>query len=222
MNSEIFSYYSYGSYSSGSSDDWIIYVIVGGLIWGLIWGLVTRAIMKGKGHDSTVGWFFCGFFLGLIGVIIAACQTNLNYINMNRNNYGGGYGSAPTPPSNYGSRSTVVCKSCGATNSSTSYHCQSCGAKLSPAISAQDTGKKGQWKCECGALNYPYETSCHRCGKQKPFMKTESTAKPAAAPTPKPAEKSITEQLEELKKLVDQGLITEADFEAKKKQILGL
>jgi cytochrome c-type biogenesis protein CcmH/NrfG len=33
---------------------------------------------------------------------------------------------------------------------------------------------------------------------------------------------SIKQQLEELKEMQDQGLITEADFEAKKKQLLGI
>jgi hypothetical protein len=46
------------------------------------------------------------------------------------------------------------------------------------------------------------------------------TSPTSAAPSP--AQKSITEQLEELKKLQDQGLITETDFDAKKKQILGI
>lgn len=215
--------YGYSSYSS-SNDDWIIYVIVGGLIWCLIWGFVTKAIMKGKGYENTGSWFICGFLLGIIGVIIAACQTNLNYVNYQ--NHSGNSGNTTQPPINAGSKSTTVCKSCGATNSSSSYHCQSCGAKLSKAVIAQTTGKEGQWRCKCGAMNYPYETSCHRCGEKKPFSsKSESkTASSTSSPVTSqvPAQKSITEQLEELKKLQEQGLITEADFEAKKKQILNI
>jgi hypothetical protein len=37
-----------------------------------------------------------------------------------------------------------------------------------------------------------------------------------------PAEKDITSQLEELAKLKDQGILTEEEFQAKKKQILDL
>lgn len=207
--------YGYSSYSSGG-DDWIPYVIIGYAIGCIIAGLITVAIMKGKGHENAGVWFWCGFFLGLIGIIIAACQTNLNYVNLqNRSNNSRNTGASD---SNYSSRSTIVCKSCGATNSSSSYHCQSCGAKLSKAVIAQTTGKEGQWRCKCGAQNYSYETSCHRCGEKKPF-KSASESKAAA---PVPVQKSITEQLEELKKLQDQGLISEADFEAKKKQILGI
>lgn len=223
--STVFYYdYGYSSYSS-SNDDWIIYVIVGGLIWCLIWGFVTKAIMKGKGYENTGLWFICGFLLGIIGVIIAACQTNLNYVNYQ--NHSGNSGNTTQPPINAGSKSTIVCKSCGATNSSSSYHCQSCGAKLSKAVIAQTTGKEGQWRCKCGAMNYPYETSCHRCGKSKSDctpIKRSPVSNPAVSQTPTaaPAQKSITEQLEELKKLQEQGLITETDFEAKKKQILNI
>ena len=53
----------------------------GYLLGCIISGAICVAIMNGKGHTDNTGWFFCGFFLGLIGIIIAACQTNLNYIN---------------------------------------------------------------------------------------------------------------------------------------------
>jgi Short C-terminal domain len=44
----------------------------------------------------------------------------------------------------------------------------------------------------------------------------------AAAPPPAPAQPDLTTQLAELAKLKEQGIITEEDFEAKKKQILGI
>lgn len=53
------------------------------------------------------------------------------------------------------------------------------------------------------------------------------TPEPAAteAPppqAPEPATPSLGAQLEQLAKLKEQGLITDADYEAKKKQILGI
>jgi hypothetical protein len=46
---------------------------------------------------------------------------------------------------------------------------------------------------------------------------------PAAAPAPAaPAEPSYAAELEQLARLRDQGVITADDFEAKKKQILGI
>ena len=47
------------------------------LIIGLICGAIATAIASGKGR-SAVGWFFAGFFIGLIGIIIIACLSNLN------------------------------------------------------------------------------------------------------------------------------------------------
>ena len=33
-------------------------------------GIVCMNIMKKKGYDSLAGWFCCGFFLGIFGLII--------------------------------------------------------------------------------------------------------------------------------------------------------
>lgn len=46
------------------------------LVIMLICGLIARAIVKSKGFEKTAAWFFCGFFLGFIGVIIAAVQQD--------------------------------------------------------------------------------------------------------------------------------------------------
>ena len=51
-------------------------VLVFQLVIGLVLGFVAAAIASNKGR-SGVGWFFGGFFLGLIGVIIVACLSNL-------------------------------------------------------------------------------------------------------------------------------------------------
>ncbi len=192
------------SESNAATIFWVSYII--GCV---ISGIICAAIMSSKGHDGTSGWFFLGFLLGIIGIIIAACQPNLYYINSLRNSQ---HSTSSSPLNN--NQNTWVCK-CGTRNNSDSLFCNKCG-KQNP--NANRATNDGSWKCACGAMNYSYETSCHRCGKTK----AESISNSAASPAPKPAEKSVTEQLEELKKLVDQGLITEADFEAKKKQILGL
>ena len=42
----------------------------------LIFGLIAAAIASRKGR-SVVGWFFGGFFLGVIGIVIVACLRNL-------------------------------------------------------------------------------------------------------------------------------------------------
>ena len=50
----------------------------------------------------------------------------------------------------------------------------------------------------------------------------EPEAAPAAAPPPAPAADDYTAELEKLAKLKDEGVITPEDFEAKKKQLLGI
>jgi hypothetical protein len=46
---------------------WIILVLI---------GIISAAIAASKGR-SVVGWFLVGFLLGLIGLIIICCQSNL-------------------------------------------------------------------------------------------------------------------------------------------------
>ena len=46
------------------------------LIIGLICGVVTALIAHSKGR-SPIGWFFVGFFAGLIGLIISLCVSDL-------------------------------------------------------------------------------------------------------------------------------------------------
>ena len=50
--------------------------IIFNLLIGLVMGAIAASIANSKGR-STVGWFFGGFFLGLIGIIIVACLSNL-------------------------------------------------------------------------------------------------------------------------------------------------
>jgi hypothetical protein len=46
-------------------------------IGALICGLITSWIANSKGRTA-IGWFFIGFFFGLIGLIICLCMSNLN------------------------------------------------------------------------------------------------------------------------------------------------
>ena len=42
------------------------------LACGVVWGLVINKIIQNKGYSEN--WFWWGFFLGLIGLIVVACQ----------------------------------------------------------------------------------------------------------------------------------------------------
>jgi hypothetical protein len=68
-----------------------------------------------------------------------------------------------------------------------------------------------------------------RMGVRQDFQPAEGEEAPPeeappaqAAPAPAPAAGDYTEELEKLAKLKDEGVITAEEFEAKKKQLLGL
>lgn len=79
-------------------------------------------------------------------------------------------------------------------------------------IRQRDTLQSGGWKCTCGRLNAAYVTSC-TCGKTK--IQSEIELESASAD-------AQAEKLRNYKELLDSGIITQEDFDAKKKQILGL
>ena len=67
--------FAYNIYEEAQSVFWktlLIYALIYA-VFGLICGIACRAIMRNKGYES-FGWFWCGFFLGAIGLIVAACQ----------------------------------------------------------------------------------------------------------------------------------------------------
>lgn len=67
---------------------------------------------------------------------------------------------------------------------------------------------------------------CPKCGNSKLIRLTEEEAKAEIekqnAPTPVVAEASAADELKKFKELLDMGVITQEEFDAKKKQLLGL
>jgi Short C-terminal domain len=61
-----------------------------------------------------------------------------------------------------------------------------------------------------------------RMGMRQDFGRGDPPAAEAPAAAAPPAEPDYTAELEELSTLRDDGVITDADFEAKKKQLLGI
>ncbi|MCP4379160.1 MAG: DUF4339 domain-containing protein [bacterium] len=57
------------------------------LIIGVIAGIIAACIANAKGR-SVVGWFFGGFFLGIIGIVIVSCISNRKD-EMRRNQHAG-------------------------------------------------------------------------------------------------------------------------------------
>ncbi len=79
----------------------------------------------------------------------------------------------------------------------------------------------GGWRCACGKANAAYVSSCV-CGRNKhgelpvqpaPVVRNDSAEEP---------EIRNAQAIREYKKLLDDGIITAEEFEAKKKQLLGI
>ncbi len=76
----------------------------------------------------------------------------------------------------------------------------------------KETIPEGFWKCpNCGKLYSQYTKSCN-CG----YQRVDSSEKKESQ------ENDVMESLKKYKQLLDDGIITEEDFNAKKKQILGI
>jgi hypothetical protein len=69
--------------------------------------------------------------------------------------------------------------------------------------------KKGGWECKCGRINASYTGTC-ACGRKKNELE-----KPAAK-----ADKF--EEMKRYKELLDLGIVTEEEYEKKKKELLGI
>ena len=90
------------------------------------------------------------------------------------------------------------------------------------------TQKNDSWVCNCGARNGNMYTTCYKCGKNR-YEKHEAEKAPSVqkelttvtSPAQSSAEDAAT-QIKDYKKLLDDGLITEEEFNAKKKQIINI
>ena len=94
--------------------------------------------------------------------------------------------------------------------------------------SADDLYKKqllneGGWKCTCGKVQASYVSSCS-CGKSKQEVLFPKTSKKQDEPKPSAIANEISNAaaIREYKELMDAGIITPEEFDAKKKQLLGL
>ena len=128
--------------------------IVGFLIIGIIsavlsvvLGFVCMNIMKKKGYDTLAGWFCCGFFLGIIGLVICLCIEDKTkqippspfdqYVNppfQNQSPYPNQSAYPNQPPMQnqpFPDHQTArQCPHCGMTNPIGARFCNACGEKL--------------------------------------------------------------------------------------------
>ena len=135
----------------------VVGLIIGVAIAATVWGFVIRYIMKTKGYQNLGAWFCCGFFLGIIGLVIAITRPDLkNQPFQNGNPYGNPYGQPMQPPypnqpyqngqpmqppyppnAPYGmpnqpmpNQQGVRCQTCGMMNPPGAVFCSGCGNKM--------------------------------------------------------------------------------------------
>lgn len=227
---------------------YVIFYLIAALVESCVFGAITLAINEKKGYE---GGFWWGFFLGVIGIIVVACRESsytVGYIPSNDSIYvAKKVAEAPidkdAPVPDGGWRCI-----CGRAHQPYESSC-ACGLSKRAALDgtaaltrdvlpAPPPPEPQDWTCTCGREHLSYETSCI-CGKTKHEVLTADIVLPEPDPTlipeapmepdpipeaqPEPVDDDQTIQaLRKYKTLLDEGVITQEDFEAKKKQLLGL
>lgn len=176
--------------------------IITTLIFAVVFGVTTNAIIRNKGYSEN--WFWWGFCFGIFAVIVACTKPQCTY---------------------------------SATQSNGFYNHQNSGNREiesfyrgSDEIRTRDTLKAGGWTCTCGRVNAAYVSSC-TCGRdktdviyKKAVQKIDEPAKTEKVEKNPPVvkEQDAVASLREYKSLLDEGIITQEEFDAKKKQLLGV
>lgn len=184
--------------------DYVIGYAIGLVIYGLVFGFATKVVIENKGYDDN--WFWWGFFFGFIALIVACAKPqNVRY-------------SGNSTYTDYSSHSPAY------------------GTPLAAAARESEEKKilaAGGWKCACGSVNAAYVSTCY-CGRNKSDMtatqckkeleakKQDEHAKLADTQDDYADELSKVAAIKEYKKLMDDGIISQEEFDAKKKQLLGL
>jgi hypothetical protein len=129
--------------------------VVGSLVIACIFGAVTKNMYENKGYE---GGFWTGFFLGIIGVIIAASKSDMNMQKAYESN-------------TYNRTQGWTCRSCGSNNEQYSTNCHQCntsrypGALTTAAITAENRKEIKTWQCaSCGTSNDMSSKFCPQCG----------------------------------------------------------
>ena len=140
-------------------------ILIGCLIGCTVWGFVVRYVMKNKGYQNLGAWFCCGFFLGIIGLVIAITRPDLrNQPFQNGNPYGSPYGNPYANP--YGQPMQPY----GQPMQGQPYGQPPMGQ---PPYNSQPTpqntipGQMAGVRCQqCGMMNNPGSGFCSACGNK--------------------------------------------------------
>lgn len=175
------------------------------LIQGIIFGAITRYVAESKGYD---GGFWWGFFLGMIGLLVVGFRPNQTWQSDSLNN--SAYWTQLQENASGSSKHAMWRCVCGTENPVTLNYCVRCRRNRS------EVNKDDREKCpHCGAMNRKNNAVCFACSRSlKEEKQPEQDAKPV------PAQQEALALLESLAALHQQGILTDEEFDEKKKQIL--
>jgi len=175
---------------------YIIGYTIGIIIWGLVWGFATDAVIHNRGYNEN--WFWWGFFFGFVALIVACTKPQIIY----------------QPSSNVSVLSNLAQSGYRTVSHDT--------------ISMNRTIlNPGEWRCTCGKINALYVGTCG-CGRARNEKKIESKTDEAINIVLTEKNKNEDNEflnlrkLNEYKLLLDSGVITNEQFENKKKELLNL
>ena len=180
----------------------VYFIIV--IAQAIIFGFATKIVIENKGyHDN---WFWWGFFFGIIALIVACAKPqNIDYSS---------YSSQPSRPTYPSYQTSYVSNLSNAADK----------------VHNENILAAGGWKCICGRVHASYVSSCS-CGKSKSEVKDAEFKKKQEEERRQTEQKKQAETMDEsskvaaikeYKELMDTGIISQEEFEAKKKQLLGL
>ena len=197
------------------------------IVQGIIWGWATNKIVENKGYNEN--WFWWGFFFGLIALIVALTKPDIN--GQQQTAYTPMYGNVSNNSSTLFREKRVAsgtewtCAYCHRINQAFVGTC-ACGHSKSES---DEKHRRDQAETRAFIEARPSSQPNSFEGFAAP-LKEEHPVFSAATNQPVQSKPVVDEQTEETKvkairqykALMDEGIISPEEFEAKKKELLGL
>ena len=219
-------------------------IIIGFLLYDLIFGIITSHVAHSKGYDHGFAW---GFFLGIIGLLVVGFKPNINEshslyeYNKKHPSYNSRNNTeqlSPIRSSNTLSGEWICI--CGNHNSTSLSSCTNCRRNkqegfYAPRITCPSCGRqtlKDRTNCIHCANLLPKKESISNNEIEMPTVISKDKASEIAASSfpsksvgnPKESkvlsQDSILDLLEKLSKMREQNIITEEEFQTKKRDLL--
>lgn len=190
------------------------------IVWGVIWGCATNAVIRNKGYDEN--WFVWGFFFGFIALIVACTKPEKKKEPVVYNPM---YAKAAME----GQKKRILENGgwtciCGEVNPQIVTTCK-CGRTKATSDIEKQKERMEKISKEIDqriAMNAQQKDNGISAVKQTDTESdsVHSAEKEMESKAEIETEDKLIKVLKDYKELLDSGIITQAEFEAKKKQLL--